>query len=82
MAWETTANSFGPRKVPVIENVGFQFEHQQQKHPRSGIDRRCVRFDHIEPRHIALKLKERCQKFFAPENEYVECKQGIDSVLE
>ena len=70
------------RKLLVLENPGFEFEHEQQDDPGERIDRRGIGLDEVEHRNAIRELQFGRSVFLDKEQVNVEGQQRVNRVLE
>jgi hypothetical protein len=75
-------NDSALRKMPIVEEVGFKLEHQQEDDPRSRIDAGRKSLDYVTGIDgIAKTMRRRCP-FLGEKNENVDGQQAVYRILE
>ena len=71
-----------PREMPVVEYIGFQFEHEQQDNPGDRIDTRGEPFNDISQVDAIGEAMRRSSPFFGEEQVNVDGEKCVDRVFE
>ena len=76
----------GPRnsscEVPVVDHIGFEFEHEQQNHPCGRVNAGCESLDDVGQDYSISKAVRLRLPFHGEEQVDIKCEQCIDRILE